>query len=91
MATRSKRRNGTLEARLKTLQSEFADIQKEMRKLADDGMSNVSEAASAAGEQIEEWAEEGTDTVREAIRAQPFAAIALSMGAGAIIGSFLRR
>jgi ElaB/YqjD/DUF883 family membrane-anchored ribosome-binding protein len=91
MAMRSKRRNATLETRLKTLQSEFAQIQKEMRKLADDGVTNVSHAASAAGEQIEEWAEEGTDTVREAIRAQPFAAIALSMGAGAIIGSFLRR
>lgn len=90
MAVRSKK-NATLEARLKSLQSEFTQIQKEMQKMASDGATSVSNAASAAGEQIEEWAEEGTDTVRDAIRAQPFAAIALSMGAGAIIGSFLRR
>jgi methyl-accepting chemotaxis protein len=91
MAYRSKRSNNTLESRIKTLQSEFNEIQKEMRKLASEGATSVTNAASAAGEQIEEWAEEGTDTVRDAIRAQPFAAIALSMGAGAIIGSFLRR
>lgn len=91
MAVRSRSKNTTLESRLKSVQAEFADIQKEMRKLASEGAANVSHAASAAGEQIEEWAEEGTDTVRDAIRAQPFAAIALSMGAGALIGTFLRR
>lgn len=81
------RKNTTLESRLKMLQSEFTDIQKEMRRLANDGAT----AVTAAGEQVEEWAEEGADTVREAIRSQPFAAIALSMGAGALIGTFLRR
>ena len=81
------RKNTTLESRLRTLQTEFADIQKEMRRLANDGAT----AVTAAGEQVEEWAEEGTDSVREAIRSQPFAAIALSMGAGALIGTFLRR
>jgi ElaB/YqjD/DUF883 family membrane-anchored ribosome-binding protein len=104
MAYARKRKNGSheLEARIRALKADFEGLQKDMRRLVDavgeSATAGVSSAATAAGdaassavEQVEEWAEEGADTVREAIRAQPLAAIAISMGAGAIIGTLLRR
>jgi ElaB/YqjD/DUF883 family membrane-anchored ribosome-binding protein len=103
MAYARKHRNGSdIEARFCALQADFAGLQKDMRLLADNVGNAASErvssattaatgAAASAVEQVEEWAEEGTDTVRDAIRAQPLAAIAISMGAGAIIGTLLRR
>ena len=84
------------------MRADFDNLQRDMRGLAgsvgdaasssvSDAAASVSGAANGAAEQVEEWAEEGTTTVRDAIRAQPLAAIAISMGAGAIIGTLLRR
>jgi ElaB/YqjD/DUF883 family membrane-anchored ribosome-binding protein len=98
-----RRKNGTeVDARIRALKADFDELQKDMRKLAeslgDAATNGVSEmagsaqrAASDAAEQVELYAEQGVDSVRGAIREQPFAAIALSMGAGALIGSLLRR
>lgn len=103
-ASRKKSRNGgsELDARIAALKQDFDSLQHDMRELlgslgqeASDRVSRVTEqageVASSAAEQVETFAEEGTETVREAIKAQPFAAIALSMGAGALIGTLLRR
>jgi ElaB/YqjD/DUF883 family membrane-anchored ribosome-binding protein len=98
-----KRRNANgLDARIRALQGDFEALQKDMRKLfesvgdvASSGVSDMTDsatkAASGAVEQVEHWAEDGVGSVRDAIREQPLAAIAISMGAGAIIGSLLRR
>ena len=101
MAYARKAKNGA-DARMKALRADFERLQKDMRSLAgslgDAATSGISDAANAAGnaatgaaEQVEEWAGESAGTIREAIRNQPLAAIAVSMGAGAIIGTLLRR
>jgi ElaB/YqjD/DUF883 family membrane-anchored ribosome-binding protein len=102
MAYARKRNNSTLEARMAALKADFEELQKDTRKLfenlgdaASTGVSeatgNATKAAMHAAEEVEHWAENGVDAVRSAIREQPLTAIAISMGAGAIIGSMLRR
>ena len=103
MAQARKRKNGhDLDAKLQALRSDFETLQGNMRKLVESvgdvagaGVTDVANgAANVASEtagQVEHWAEEQADGVRGAIRQQPFTAIALSMGAGAIIGTLLRR
>lgn len=98
-----RRKNGSdVDARIRALKNDFDALQKDMRKLVDslgtaagNGVSDMADSAtrvaSDAAEQVELYAEQGVEGVRGAIREQPFAAIALSMGAGAIIGSLLRR
>lgn len=98
-----RRKNGSdVDARIRALKSDFDELQKDMRKLveslgeaAGEGVSGMASSAQrAAGDavhQVEVYAEQGVDSVRGAIREQPLAAIALSMGAGAIIGTLLRR
>jgi ElaB/YqjD/DUF883 family membrane-anchored ribosome-binding protein len=98
-----RRKNGSdVDARIRAIKADFDELQKDMRKLAEsltDAASNgvtemagsAQRVASDAAEQVEAYAEQGVDTVRGAIREQPLAAIALSMGAGALIGSLLRR
>jgi ElaB/YqjD/DUF883 family membrane-anchored ribosome-binding protein len=98
-----RRKNGSdVDTRIRALKADFEELQKDMRKLveslgdaAGNSMSDMAgsaqRVASDAAHQVEEYAEQGVDSVRGAIREQPFAAIALSMGAGALIGSLLRR
>jgi ElaB/YqjD/DUF883 family membrane-anchored ribosome-binding protein len=98
-----KRKNGSdLDARLRALKNDFDGLQKDMRKLfesvgdaATNGVSDITDSASkaAAGavDKMEHWAEDGVGSMRDVIREQPLAAIAISMGAGAILGSLLRR
>ena len=102
-ATRKKHKNGSeLNARVSALKDDFASLQQNVRELFDSlgdeassGLASATEAAgeaaSDAAEQVETWSEAGAKSVRGAIRTQPLAAIALSMGAGALLGSFLRR
>jgi ElaB/YqjD/DUF883 family membrane-anchored ribosome-binding protein len=103
--SRKKTKNGNgndLDARVSALKGDFDSLQHNVRELlnslgheASSGFASATEAAGdAAGdavEQVESWSAAGTESVRGAIRTQPLAAIALSMGAGALIGSLLRR
>ena len=102
MAQRKRKNGHDMEARIQALKSDFDALQSDMRKLvesmgeaAETGVSDLTngaaKAASEAAGQIEHWTEDGINGVRGAIREQPLAAIALSMGAGAIIGTLLRR
>ncbi len=98
-----KRTNGNnVNSRIRALKSDFDGLQKDMRKLMDslgDAASNgASEMAGSARKvatdalhDAGDYAEQGVETVRSAIRVQPLAAIALSIGAGAILGSLMRR
>lgn len=94
MAFRMKRRSQT-EVRLQALKGDFEALQRDMRLLLDtigtEAGERVTNATNGAAHQVEEWANEGVETVRESIRAQPLAAIALSMSAGAVLSSLLRR
>jgi len=103
MAQKRKRRNGnghTTQATLHSLQEDLAALQANMSKViagfgtsAADGMSHAMHSASSTAEdvveRVEEFGQEGVDTVRSTIRSQPLTAIAISVGAGALIGALL--
>ena len=95
MAFRMRRNRSQTEARLQALKGDFETLQRDMRLLLDslgnDASERVMSATNGAAHQVEEWANDGVETVRDSIRAQPLAAIALSMSAGAVLGSLLRR
>ena len=103
MPQRRRRRNGHgTEASLEALQHDLAALQANMSKLiagfgnaASEGVTHAMRSASTTAEdvveQVEEYGQEGVDTVRKTIRAQPLAAIAVSVGAGALLGALLSR
>jgi hypothetical protein len=95
MAFRMRRNRSQTEARLEALKGDFEALQRDMRLLLDslgnDASERVASATNGAAQQVEEWASDGVETVRDTIRAQPLAAIALSMSAGAVLSSLLRR
>lgn len=98
-----RKKNGSqFDARVSALKNDFDSLQHNVRELFDSlghdasqGLSDATETASdamaSAAGQVESWGEAGAETVRGAVRMQPLAAIALSMGAGALIGTYLRR
>ena len=89
-----------LQGDMKGLAGDATDIAEGRVQLAVHNAENVAERAyhlaeeaveQAAGD-VETWTNDNLDSAREAVRAQPLAAIALSMGAGALLGAiFLRR
>jgi ElaB/YqjD/DUF883 family membrane-anchored ribosome-binding protein len=103
MARRKKSNGHDLQGRLDALRDDLGSLQKDLRGLLSDagGVANdqvhktVTGALSSledVADRIEDWGAENLDTVRDAVRSQPLAAIALSMSAGALIGAlFLRR
>jgi len=95
MAFRMRRNRSQTEARLQALKGDFEALQRDMRLLLDslgtDASARVMSATNGAADQVEEWANGGVETVRQSIRSQPLAAIAISMSAGAVISSLLRR
>lgn len=88
-------RRSRTDARLHALKGDFEALQRDMRLLLDslgtDASHRVMKATSGAATHVEQFANDGVETVKEGIRAQPLAAIALSMSAGAVLGSLLRR
>jgi ElaB/YqjD/DUF883 family membrane-anchored ribosome-binding protein len=103
---RRKKNNGNghdLQGRLDSLRDDLGSLQKDLRGLLSDagGVANdqVHEAVKTAlssvedvAERVEEWGNDNLDSVRDVVRAQPLAAIAISMSAGALLGAlFMRR
>ena len=91
-----RRKNGTdSAAHLNNLKKDLDALQRDMRLLVEKVASSTGEqvvnAANGAAKDVEEWASGGADNVREMIRSQPLAAIALSMSAGAALSFLLRR
>ena len=91
-----RKQNGTdSAAHLNALKKDLDALQRDMRLLVEKVASTTSEqvvnAANGAVKDVEEWAGDGTETVRDMIRSQPLAAIALSMSAGAALSLLLRR
>lgn len=95
MVMRMRRSRSQTESSLHALKGDFESLQRDMRLLLDsigaDASSRVADATNDAAHRVEAWANDGVATVRDTIRAQPLAAIALSMSAGAVLGSLLRR
>ena len=106
MASRRRRSNGNghdLQARLDALKDDLGTLQKDLRGLLHDAggaaNSQMQDAIKGAlssvedvADRVEDWGSENLESVRDVVRTQPLAAIALSMSAGALIGAlFLRR
>ena len=91
----NRKQNGAHDAHLDDLKKDLAALQRDMLRLIDKvGASagdQIAAASNGAAHRVEEWAGESTNSVREMIRSQPLAAIALSMSAGAALSLFLRR
>lgn len=88
----ARKKNGSdVDARIQALKEDFDELQTDVGKL----LASLGEAASTGASDaitgIEQYAGQGVGNVRSAIRDQPLTAIALSMGAGALIGSLMRR
>jgi ElaB/YqjD/DUF883 family membrane-anchored ribosome-binding protein len=100
-----KKRNGAtpLGRRIETLREDIETLQDNMRTLVTDagGAANegVNEAVRATEfaaqqvlEEVEEWADDNVNSLRDQIREQPIAACIVSLAAGALLGAlFLRR
>ena len=82
-------------AHLNNLKKDLDALQRDMRLLVERVASTASErvvnTANGAAEHVEEWTNDGVETVRDLIRTQPLAAIALSMSAGAALSFLFRR
>ena len=95
MAFRMRRNRSQTEATLEAIKGDFESLQRDMRLLLDsigaEATSRVTSATNDAVHRVETFANDGVETVRDTIRAQPLAAIALSMSAGAVLSSLLRR
>ena len=100
MAPRKK--DMTLEERLEALRADLEALQGDMKGLAggvgDIASERVTEMlrqtedmADQITAQVEDWATDNVATLREQVREQPILAIALAMGAGALLGAILLR
>jgi ElaB/YqjD/DUF883 family membrane-anchored ribosome-binding protein len=99
-------RLGALRSELNSLQADMKGLAGDVGETADGRVhlairnaENVAErafrlaeeaAAQVAGD-VETWTNDNLDSARESVRAQPLAAIALSMGAGALLGAIFTR
>lgn len=100
---RRRKSNGAdLQARLAALREDLDALQQDVRHLANDvgavaadqvqdAMNGAIESASEAIDRVGDWGNDNLEGVREVVRAQPLAACAISLGAGAIIGALLLR
>lgn len=100
MAKRTRRASGEgqVESRLSALRQDLEALQQDMRGLGE-GVGEAAQARLAEAlratenlaAQMEEWTNEHLDTVREAVREQPVAAVLVSMGIGALLGALILR
>jgi len=100
------KRLGALRSDLDDLQGDMKGLATDAGTVADDRVhrairnaENVAErayrlaeeAATQAVDDVETWTNDNLDSARESVRAQPLAAIALSMGLGALVGAIFTR
>jgi ElaB/YqjD/DUF883 family membrane-anchored ribosome-binding protein len=100
-------RLGALRSELESLETDMKGLVSDVEGVADSrvhlairkaqetaerGYHLAEEAAARAADDVESWANGNLDVARKSIRSQPFSAIALSLGIGALLGAiFLRR
>ena len=61
------------------------------RNLAERAYRLADEARASVTDDVEEWASDNLDAARVTVREQPFAAIAVALGVGALVGAVLLR
>lgn len=96
LARSAKRMNGALKSRADDVLNDFAELKKDMSKLADAATKAVRREVRSAKEQLvdarhslEERAQGSIETVTENVRERPFASIGLAAGVGLVIGLLL--
>jgi len=88
---------GALKARANDVLGDFAELRKDMGRLADAASKAARTEVKTAGHRLERIgrdmrvrADDSTEYVREQVRSHPGAAIGLSLGAGLLLGMMLR-
>lgn len=100
-------RLGALRSELETLEADMKGFVGDVEGIADnrvhlairkaEGVAHrayrlAEESTAHVAEDVEAWANGNLNSARKSIRAQPLSALALSVGAGALIGTiFMRR
>jgi ElaB/YqjD/DUF883 family membrane-anchored ribosome-binding protein len=91
---RRRSRARDIQTRLAALRSDFQALQDDMRGLAEgvgDAASDVVHTTNRAAEDALDWTNDNIGSLQDSVRRQPLAAVVLSMGAGALVGSLLLR
>jgi ElaB/YqjD/DUF883 family membrane-anchored ribosome-binding protein len=103
-AKRLDSRLGDLRSELETLESDLKGFAGDVENVADNRIHlalrkaediahrayrYAEESSTHVAQDVENWADGNVKHVRSSIRAQPFSAIAVSIGAGALIGAIL--
>lgn len=78
-------------ADLEQLRVDFAKLVETLGITARDGVKGAAYDAEAAAGEVKEWAEVQADTLRERIQTQPFTAVAIAAGVGALLGHIMLR
>jgi len=99
-ASRSKRNGaarGALRARTNDVIGDFAELRKDMNRLANAATKAARHEVKSAGQRLEllgrdmrSRASEGAQYVGEQVRTRPGAAVGIALGAGLLVGLLLR-
>lgn len=99
-------RLGVLRAQLETLEGDVKSVAGDVGGIADLGVHEALRKAEdvahnayqfaedtikEAGRDVDAWTRGGIDTARKSIRTHPLLALALSIGAGALVGALVVR
>jgi len=99
-------RLGTLRAELETLEGDMKKVTGDVEGIADNSVHLAlrkaedvahsayrlaEDAAAHVVHDVDDWASGKADMARKSIRAQPFSALALSAGIGALVGVMFTR
>ena len=99
---KARKKDMTLEDRLAALRADLEALQDDVKGLAGaagevaservtEMLRNTEGMADQLTAQVEDWATDHVDTLRETVREQPVLAVALAMSAGALLGAILLR
>src|SRR4029078_13557698 len=86
---------GDLNARLKSLRGDLGALQEDVRLLVNDigtvASDQVQGAVRQTAKRVETWGNEQMPSMRKVVRSNPFAACAVAISAGALLGAMLFR
>lgn len=78
-------------ADLEQLRVDFTRLVETLGHTARDGVKGAANDAEAAAGEVKEWAEVQAESLRDKIQAQPFTAVAVAAGIGALLGHIMLR
>lgn len=80
-----------LRSDLDQLRTDVAKLVETLGKTAKRGVKSAAVDAEAAAGEVTDWAEGQAETLRSSIQSQPFTAVAIAAGVGALFGQILMR